>query len=62
MQVAVEHIQLAVQAGEVFGLLGANGAGKTTQGFPIHSLQPIAPELEDVFVAVLEEAQQAGAP
>src|SRR5512143_1583803 len=28
--VAVDHIQLAVQAGEVFGLLGANGAGKTT--------------------------------
>lgn len=28
--VAVDHIQLAVQVGEVFGLLGANGAGKTT--------------------------------
>ncbi len=28
--VAVDHIQLVVQAGEVFGLLGANGAGKTT--------------------------------
>jgi len=28
--VAVDHIQITVQAGEVFGLLGANGAGKTT--------------------------------
>jgi ABC-2 type transport system ATP-binding protein len=27
---AVDHIQITVQAGEVFGLLGANGAGKTT--------------------------------
>jgi ABC-2 type transport system ATP-binding protein len=34
----------------------------TAQGFPIHHLQPVAPELEDVFVAVLEEAQQAGTP
>ncbi|HOB61807.1 MAG TPA: ABC transporter ATP-binding protein [Candidatus Competibacteraceae bacterium] len=28
--VAVDHIHVTVQAGEVFGLLGANGAGKTT--------------------------------
>ena len=28
--VAVDHIQITVQTGEVFGLLGANGAGKTT--------------------------------
>ncbi|MEZ4771431.1 MAG: ABC transporter ATP-binding protein [Caldilineales bacterium] len=28
--VAVEHLELAVQAGEVFGFLGHNGAGKTT--------------------------------
>jgi ABC-2 type transport system ATP-binding protein len=27
---AVDHITFAVQAGEVFGFLGANGAGKTT--------------------------------
>ena len=27
---AVDHISLAVRAGEVFGFLGANGAGKTT--------------------------------
>jgi len=27
---AVDHIHVAVQPGEVFGLLGANGAGKTT--------------------------------
>ena len=28
--VAVDHINVTVQPGEVFGLLGANGAGKTT--------------------------------
>jgi ABC-2 type transport system ATP-binding protein len=27
---AVDHITFAVQAGEIFGFLGANGAGKTT--------------------------------
>jgi ABC-2 type transport system ATP-binding protein len=27
---AVDHINFAVQAGEIFGLLGPNGAGKTT--------------------------------
>lgn len=27
---AVDHISLAVQKGEIFGFLGANGAGKTT--------------------------------
>src|SRR5204863_1488088 len=28
--VAVDHISFDVKAGEVFGFLGANGAGKTT--------------------------------
>ncbi len=28
--VAVDHISLAVERGEIFGFLGANGAGKTT--------------------------------
>jgi ABC-2 type transport system ATP-binding protein len=28
--VAVDHISLAVEKGEIFGFLGANGAGKTT--------------------------------
>jgi ABC-2 type transport system ATP-binding protein len=28
--VAVDHLDLAIQQGEIFGLLGANGSGKTT--------------------------------
>src|SRR4030095_582484 len=28
--VALEHLDLAVQEGEIFGLIGPNGAGKTT--------------------------------
>src|SRR5262245_57346022 len=27
---AVDHVTFSVQAGEIFGFLGANGAGKTT--------------------------------
>ncbi|HUW09774.1 MAG TPA: ATP-binding cassette domain-containing protein, partial [Anaerolineae bacterium] len=27
---AVDHLDLAVQEGEIFGFLGPNGAGKTT--------------------------------
>lgn len=29
-RVAVDHLNLAIQCGEIFGLLGPNGAGKTT--------------------------------
>ncbi|WP_322807267.1 ATP-binding cassette domain-containing protein, partial [Thermanaerothrix sp.] len=28
--IAVDHLNLALEEGEVFGLLGPNGAGKTT--------------------------------
>jgi len=28
--VAVDHLDLRISAGEIFGFLGANGAGKTT--------------------------------
>lgn len=29
-KVAVDNISIAIEKGEVFGLLGVNGAGKTT--------------------------------
>jgi ABC-type multidrug transport system ATPase subunit len=34
---AVDDLSLTIQPGEVYGLLGANGAGKTAQGFALAS-------------------------
>ncbi len=39
---AVDHLTLTVPEGEMFGLLGANGAGKTTN--LSHDFRPSAPD------------------
>ena len=41
-RVAVDHIDLAIQEGEVFGLLGPNGAGKTTTILMIMGLTDVS--------------------
>jgi len=38
--IAVDHVDLAVEAGEVFGLVGPNGAGKSTLIRMLVTLQP----------------------
>ena len=38
--VAVDNLNLAVQAGEIYGFLGLNGAGKTTTFYAIVGLIP----------------------
>jgi ABC-2 type transport system ATP-binding protein len=40
---AVDHVSFDVLGGEVFGLLGTNGAGKTTIMQTIEGLRPVAP-------------------
>jgi ABC-2 type transport system ATP-binding protein len=40
--VAVDHIDLAIEQGEVFGLLGPNGAGKTTTILMIMGLTDVS--------------------
>jgi ABC-2 type transport system ATP-binding protein len=57
------RLRIRLHAGEaVETALAKIRQAVTARGFPIHSLAPVAPELEDVFVAVLEEAQQGGGP
>jgi len=52
------RLRLRLHAGvEVAAALAKIREAVTAQGLPVSSLQPVAPELEDVFVAVLEEAQ-----
>ena len=41
-RVAVDHIDLAIEEGEVFGLLGPNGAGKTTTILMIMGLTDVS--------------------
>lgn len=50
--VAVDHIDLDVARGEVFGLLGANGAGKTTAIRMLCGLLP--PTAGDIHVADID--------
>lgn len=57
--VAVDHIDLAVRPGEIFGFLGANGAGKTTAIRMLCGL--LAPSEGDAWVAGLSVAAQPDA-
>jgi ABC-2 type transport system ATP-binding protein len=52
------RLRIRLHAGvELAAALAKIRAVVTARGLPVSSLQPVAPELEDVFVAVLEEAQ-----
>jgi len=55
-QTAVDHLNLAVQPGEVFGLLGPNGAGKTTTILMLLGLTE--PSAGSVRVIGLDPARQ----
>lgn len=59
---AVDHISLAIAAGEVFGLLGANGSGKsTTIGMLTGILTPTAGRIDVDGVDVVREPLAARA-
>ncbi|MFO1370860.1 MAG: ABC transporter ATP-binding protein [Candidatus Competibacteraceae bacterium] len=54
---AVDHIHVTVQPGEVFGLLGANGAGKTTAIRMLCGMLP--PTSGEIQVAGVDMARRA---
>ena len=55
---AVDHLTISVQAGEVFGLLGANGAGKTVTMKMLTTL--LRPSAGSARVAGFDIVCQAG--
>ena len=58
--VAVDHIHVTVQPGEVFGLLGANGAGKTTAiRMLCGMLPPTAGRIQVADVDMVRHARRA---
>lgn len=57
--VAVDHVNLAIQEGEIFGLLGPNGAGKTTMLKMFTTLLP--PTSGTATVAGFDIVSQANA-
>jgi len=57
---AVDHLQVAVRPGEVFGLLGANGAGKTTAiRMLCGMLPPTAGRIQVAGVDMVRHARRA---
>ncbi len=58
--VAVEDVSLEVQAGEIYGLVGSDGAGKTTtMRLLVGALKPDAGEIEICGYDVLRQVEQA---
>ena len=58
--VAVDHLDLSVRRGEVFGLIGANGAGKTTAiRMLCGTLDPTSGSIEVAGVDVVHRAREA---
>jgi ABC-2 type transport system ATP-binding protein len=58
--IAVDHIHVTVQPGEVFGLLGANGAGKTTAiRMLCGMLPPTAGRIQVADVDMVRQARHA---
>ena len=57
--VAVDHLSLSVEAGEIFGLLGRNGAGKTTVIKMLTTLLP--PTSGNAWIGGLDLIHEAAA-
>jgi ABC-2 type transport system ATP-binding protein len=59
---AVQHLSLTVQSGEIYGLLGSNGAGKTsTIKAIVGLLRPVAGEIRVFGLDALRETLQVKA-
>ncbi|MEZ4763315.1 MAG: ATP-binding cassette domain-containing protein [Calditrichia bacterium] len=62
---AVDAVSIEVQQGEIFGFLGANGAGKTTMIVYVYGLFPppaaAAPSRDSIFIAKASRSKRTSA-